>query len=80
MALFPGRNAAPKARLRASVARYGDALQTQDRYELGVCDDPGSAVHHFVLHRIRETGVYRFNSAIRLDVSQRLPPIFCTCE
>jgi hypothetical protein len=21
---------------------------------LGVCDDPGSAVHHFVLHRIRE--------------------------
>ncbi len=24
--------------------------------------------------------IYRFNSAIRLDVSQRLPPIVCTCE
>src|SRR6202171_1496746 len=37
------------------VAKRSDALQTRDRYELGVCDDPGSAMHHFVLHRIRET-------------------------
>jgi hypothetical protein len=36
-------------------AKRSDALQTRDRYELRVCDDPGSAVHHFVLHRIRET-------------------------
>jgi hypothetical protein len=42
--LFPGR----------SAARSG-ALQTRDRYRLGVCDDPGSAVHRFALHRIRET-------------------------
>jgi hypothetical protein len=25
-------------------------------------------------------GTYLFSSAIRLDVSQRLPPIVCTCE
>jgi hypothetical protein len=42
--MFPGR----------SAARSG-ALQTRDRYELRVYDDPGSVVHHFVLHRIRET-------------------------
>src|SRR5580704_10761331 len=36
------------------AARSG-ALQTRDRYELRVWRDPGSAVHHFVLHRIRET-------------------------
>jgi hypothetical protein len=42
--LFPGR----------SAARSG-ALQTRDRNALCAWDDPGSAVHHFVLHRIRET-------------------------
>src|SRR4029077_4620765 len=63
---FPGRSAAPKARLRASCARYGDALQTRDRNELRVCGVPGSALHHhsasktrvnalMALHRIRET-------------------------
>jgi hypothetical protein len=41
--MFPGR----------SAARSG-ALQTRDRRKLGVFCDPGSAVHHFVLHRIRE--------------------------
>src|ERR1700692_2858495 len=41
---FPGR----------SAARSG-ALQTRDRNELGVCDDPGSAMHRCALHRIRET-------------------------
>jgi hypothetical protein len=43
-AAFPGR----------SAARSG-ALQTRDLYELRVWDDPGSAVHRFALHRIRET-------------------------
>jgi hypothetical protein len=42
--VFPGR----------SAARSG-ALQTRDRNELGVCYDPGSAVHRCALHRIRET-------------------------
>jgi hypothetical protein len=37
------------------MAKRSDALQTRDRYELSVFYDPGSAVHHFVLHRIRET-------------------------
>ena len=51
--LFPGR----------SAARSG-ALQTRDRYELRVYDGPGSAVHHFVLHRIRET-LFVFSPARR---------------
>jgi hypothetical protein len=41
---FPGRGAA-----------RSDALQTRDRHETEIFCDPGSAVHHFVLHRIRET-------------------------
>ncbi len=41
---FPGRSAA-----------RSDALQNRDLQKLRVCDDPGSAVHHFVLHCIRET-------------------------
>jgi hypothetical protein len=36
-------------------AKRNDALQARDRYQLRVFDDPGSAVHYFVLHRIRET-------------------------
>jgi hypothetical protein len=47
------------------VAR-NEALQTRDRYGLGICKGPGSAVHHhsasktrvnalMVLHRIRDT-------------------------
>jgi hypothetical protein len=53
--MFPERSAARSA-----------ALQTRDRYELGVCDGPGSAVHRrsasktrvnalMALHRIRDT-------------------------
>ena len=38
-------------------AKRNGALQTRDRYKLGVCDGPGSAVHRFALHRIRETKV-----------------------
>jgi hypothetical protein len=36
-------------------AKRRGALQTRDLRKRGVCDDPGSAVHHFMLHRIRET-------------------------
>jgi hypothetical protein len=42
--MFPGRSAA-----------RSDALQTRDRYKLGVFYDPGSAVHRYALHRVRET-------------------------
>jgi hypothetical protein len=41
---FPGRGA----------ARSGAPL-IRDRHALGVRYDPGSAAHHFVLHRARET-------------------------
>jgi hypothetical protein len=37
-------------------AHYGGAPQTRDRRTLRVCNDPGSAVHRYTLHRIRETG------------------------
>ena len=36
------------------VAR-GAALLTRDRYNLRAWNGPGSAVHHFVLHRVRDT-------------------------
>jgi len=48
--LFPGRGAA-----------CNDAPQTRDRNRLITWDDPGSAVHHFVLHRIRETDCLPFS-------------------
>jgi len=38
-------------------AQRSDALQTRDRYKHRVWDDPGTAAHHFVLRRIRETGL-----------------------
>src|SRR5579871_271325 len=41
------------------LAQRSGALQTRDRHELGVWNDPGSALHRFAryaLHRIRETG------------------------
>jgi len=47
--MFPGRSAA-----------RSEALQTRDRYTFGVCEGPGSAVHHFVLHRIRETAPFAY--------------------
>ncbi len=37
-------------------AKRNGALQTRDRYERGVWEGPGSAVHRCALHRIRETG------------------------
>jgi hypothetical protein len=40
-------------------AKRSGALQTRDRYKLRDCDDPGSAVHRFTLHRIRETEAKR---------------------
>src|ERR1700731_2840131 len=49
-ARFPGaaQHGAISAVTRVCDALWrNDALQTRDRYELGVCGDPGSAVHHF---------------------------------
>jgi hypothetical protein len=34
------------------LTRYGDALQARDRYKLKAFGDPGSAMRHFLLHRI----------------------------
>jgi hypothetical protein len=36
-------------------AQRSGALQNRDRCGRYAWDDPGSGVHHFVLHRIRET-------------------------
>jgi hypothetical protein len=33
---------------------HNGALQTRDRSRLGVWNDPGSAVHRYALHRVRE--------------------------
>src|ERR1700728_232972 len=48
--MFPGR----------SAARSG-ALQTRDRYTRRACGGPGSAVHRFALHRVRETVFIEMN-------------------
>jgi hypothetical protein len=37
------------------MAQRSDALLTRDRNKRRVQSDPGSAVHRFALHRIRET-------------------------
>jgi hypothetical protein len=37
------------------------ALQTRDRCGLGVFNGPGSAVHRFALHRVRERRLTRGN-------------------
>jgi hypothetical protein len=37
-----------------SATRSG-ALQNRDLRKLCACNDPGSAVHRFTLHRVRET-------------------------
>ncbi len=36
------------------VAQRSDAPQNRDRTGLRICDDPGSAVHRYALHRVRE--------------------------
>ena len=44
------------SRAQRSMKRSGMMRwQTRDRYKLGAWDDPGTAAHHFVLRRIRET-------------------------
>ena len=50
---------------RASVERFpgaaqheeglDGALQTRDRHERQVCEGPGSAMHRYALHRVRDT-------------------------
>src|SRR5262249_6168415 len=44
---YPVRSAPPKARTRASLTRYGGALQTWDRPKLRVLYAPGPALHRF---------------------------------
>ena len=44
-------------------AKRNDALQTRDRCKLGVQSDPGSAVHRFALHRVRETSFFHSRRA-----------------
>jgi len=44
------------------MAKRNGALPTRDRYEIGVWDDPGTAAHHFVLRRIRDTQSLWFQS------------------
>ena len=39
------------------------ALQTRDLHEFRIWNGPGSATQHFMLHRIRGTGAYRFRLA-----------------
>ena len=43
------------SRAQRSVSIANGALQNRDRCKLGVNNGPGSAVHRFALHRIRET-------------------------
>jgi hypothetical protein len=47
----------PRRRNGLNSRRFPGAAQhvRRDRLKLGVLDDPGSAVHRFALHRIRET-------------------------
>ncbi len=61
---FPGRGAASYLRFPGAAQRgtkWSGALPTRDRHRLralgtgAACAGPGSAVHHFVLHRIRGT-------------------------
>jgi hypothetical protein len=54
------------------VAQRSGALLTRDRNRRRVRSDPGSAVHRFALHRIRET-----QSVGRID-RRRNPPFFAS--
>jgi len=51
------------------MAKRSGALQTRDRRKLRVrerraSEDPGSAVHHFVLHRIRGAALVDYCNVI----------------
>ena len=50
-------------------AKRNDALQTRDRYTHRLRDGPGSAVHRFALHRIRDTD-QNFSTQGRTSISQ----------
>jgi hypothetical protein len=43
----PGRAAARTSAFTRVFARYGDAVQTRDRYECHVWNGPGSAVERY---------------------------------
>jgi hypothetical protein len=51
---FPGAARHAVLRCRTGIVTNSESLQ---RYKRQARDDPGSAVHHFVLHRVRETAV-----------------------
>src|SRR5690349_8263549 len=68
---LPMRRAATVVILTAVAARLRGALQTRDRAVLCPCSGPGSAVQHFVLHRVRDT---QYDSPVgdrTLDVSTK---------
>src|SRR3990170_4268738 len=54
-----------------SAAR-SDALQNRDRYKVGTCKGPGSAVHRFTLHRIRDTRLSMLQLGINFEARLRL--------
>jgi hypothetical protein len=47
------------SRAQRSVSKANGALQNRDRRKLGVWNGPGSAVHRFALHRVRDTSAQR---------------------
>jgi hypothetical protein len=50
---YPGRSAARSAPVESNWADRA-ALQTRDRNKHRAWNDPGPALHHYVLQRIRE--------------------------
>jgi hypothetical protein len=51
--------------VKVAFPRFPDAVQRvsgaplfRDRPKLGACNDPGSAAHHYVLRRARETALF----------------------
>jgi hypothetical protein len=47
-----------EVRFPDAVQRVSDAPQIRDRCKLRVCNDPGSAAHHFMLRCARETNTW----------------------
>ncbi len=64
---------------RARAARSG-ALQTRDLYKRRFFDDPGSAVHRFTLHRIRETQPRRRSLWLDAGELDYLRPFFAVAR
>src|ERR1700683_1038907 len=73
--LFPGCDAAPYARSRASCPRCGGAPLIRDRQRDGVCKGPASAAHHCVLRYARDTN----RGALEARLPLALRPLTLTC-